>query len=73
MSYWQAILFQSNPRPSSYDEASLPTQNWRWPQETWFQTRLGRLRKLRAQMVQQRTGTIATGLDGSMRANGLSA
>lgn len=73
MSYWQAILFQNNPKRSSYDEASLPTQNWRWPRETWFQTRLGRLRTLRAQMLQQRTSTSTTGLDGKMSANGISA
>jgi hypothetical protein len=45
MSSWQLIFVQSKVNNARYDGDRLLTQNWRWPKETWFQTRLRDLRK----------------------------
>lgn len=44
MSSWQIIFLQSRVNYGAYDGDRLPAQNWDWPQETWFQTRLRYLR-----------------------------
>jgi hypothetical protein len=45
MSTWQLIFFQSKANHGFYDEDRLPTQNWAWPQKTWFQKRRDYLRE----------------------------
>jgi hypothetical protein len=45
MNPWQLIFLQSRANNGPYDGDSLPTQNWDWPQGTWFQERLRDLRK----------------------------
>ena len=45
MSTWQLIFLQSKANSGLYDEDRLPTQNWAWPQETWFQKRRNYLRE----------------------------
>ena len=45
MSTWQLIFLQSKANSALYDEDRLPTQNWAWPQETWFQKRRDYLRE----------------------------
>jgi len=47
MSTWQLIFLQSKANSALYDEDRLPTQNWAWPQETWFQKRRDYLRENR--------------------------
>ena len=47
MSTWQLIFLQSKANRALYDEDRLPTQNWAWPQETWFQKRRDYLRENR--------------------------
>jgi hypothetical protein len=42
---WQLVFLQSKANGSSYDGDRLITQNWVWPQGTWFQKRLWYLRK----------------------------
>ena len=54
MNSWQLMFLQSRANNSfSYIEDSLATQNWAWPQGTWFQKRLRYLRKNRQQTHQQ--------------------
>jgi hypothetical protein len=54
MNSWQLMFLQSRANNSfSYIGESLVTQNWAWPQGTWFQKRLRYLRKKRQQMHQQ--------------------
>ena len=45
MSLWQLIFVQSKVNRGVYCGDRLLTQNWKWPNETWFQTRLHELRK----------------------------
>jgi hypothetical protein len=45
MSSWQLIFQQSKVNNGAYDGDRLPPQKWDWPRETWFQTRLRRLRR----------------------------
>ncbi len=45
MSYWESVFLQSKVNRGAYDGDRLPTQNWDWPRETWFQKRLRYLRK----------------------------
>ena len=40
MTFWQLIFIQSKVNDGVYDGDRLLTQNWKWPNETWFQTRL---------------------------------
>jgi len=44
MTFWQLIFIQSKVNGGVYDGDRLLTQNWKWPNETWFQTRLCELR-----------------------------
>jgi len=54
MNSWQLMFLQSRANNSfSYIGDSLATQNWAWPQGTWFQKRLRYLREKRQQMHQQ--------------------
>ena len=54
MNSWQLMFIQSRANNNFfYIEDSLATQNWAWPQETWFQKRLRYLRKKRQQTHQQ--------------------
>lgn len=53
MNSWQIMFLQSRANNSIWD--SLATQNWAWPQETWFQKRLRYLRKKQQQTHQQTT------------------
>jgi len=48
MNPWELIFRQSRVNLGSYDGDRLPAQNWEWPRETWFQTRLRYLRGVRA-------------------------
>ncbi len=43
MSLWQLIFLQSRVNNDAYDEEWLPSQNWHWPEGTWFQRRRGYL------------------------------
>ena len=45
MSSWQLIFIQSKVNDGRYDGDHLVPQSWDWPKETWFQMRLGNLRK----------------------------
>ncbi len=45
MNAWQNIFGQSRVNSGRYLGDRLPTQNWRWPSGTWFQSRLRYLRK----------------------------
>lgn len=49
MNSWQLVSVQSKLNKSGYSCDSLATQNWAWPQKTWFQKRLAQLRKKRRQ------------------------
>ena len=54
MNSWQLMFLQSRANNSfSYIWDNLATQNWAWPQETWFQKRLRYLRKKQQQTHQQ--------------------
>jgi hypothetical protein len=44
MNPWQLMFLQSKVNDKPYFGDSLATQNWVWPQDTWFQKRLRRLR-----------------------------
>jgi hypothetical protein len=50
---WEFVSLQSRVNNSGYGGDSLATQNWAWPQETWFQKRLAQLRKKRRQTAAQ--------------------
>jgi hypothetical protein len=39
MSYWQLIFSQSKVNGASYKEHDLPSYNWNWPTDTYFQRR----------------------------------
>ena len=41
---WRLIFLQSPANDGWYDEDSLPTQVWAWPQDTWLKKRLHELR-----------------------------
>jgi hypothetical protein len=45
MNPWQLIFLQSKVNDNPYYGDDLATQNWAWPQETWFQRRLREQRK----------------------------
>jgi hypothetical protein len=51
MNVWEAIFRQSRVNGGTYDEQSLPQRKWDWPTETWFQTRLERLREVQARIA----------------------
>ena len=44
MNSWELIFRQSRVNSDNYDGDQLPAQNWHWPRDTWFQTRLRHLR-----------------------------
>ena len=44
MNGWQLIFLQSKMNNNTYYGELLPSQNWDWPVETWFQKRLRHLR-----------------------------
>jgi hypothetical protein len=44
MNPWQLMFLQSKANDSAYFGDSLATHKWAWPQGTWFQKRLRRLR-----------------------------
>jgi hypothetical protein len=59
MSYWESVFLQSKVNRGAYDGDRLPTQNWDWPRETWFQKRLGYLRKTQPVLqCEDRTGLV---------------
>ena len=45
MTLWQLIFTQSKVNGGVYYGDRLVAQNWMWPNETWFQTRLCELRR----------------------------
>jgi hypothetical protein len=47
MNPWQLMFLQSKVNDNPYTGDSLATQNWAWPQGTWFQKRLLYLRRKR--------------------------
>jgi len=47
MNPWQLMFLQSKVNHNAYNGDSLATQNWAWPQGTWFQKRLRLLRRER--------------------------
>jgi hypothetical protein len=53
MSSWQLIFQQSKVNNGAYDGDRLPPQKWDWPRETWFQTRLRRLRRGQARYAKK--------------------
>jgi hypothetical protein len=53
MNSWQLMFLQSKVNNNFYNGDNLMTQNWAWPQGTWFQKRLRYLRKKRQQTHQQ--------------------
>jgi hypothetical protein len=42
---WRLIFLQSPANDGWYDEESLPTQVWAWPQDTWLKKRTRELRE----------------------------
>ena len=42
---WRLIFSQSHANDGRYDEESLPTQVWAWPQDTWLKKRTRELRE----------------------------
>ena len=56
MNSWQLMFLQSKVNNSFYIGDNLATQNWAWPQGTWFQKRLRYLRKKHQQTHQQTAG-----------------
>jgi hypothetical protein len=58
MNCWQLIFLQSKVNRGAYDGDRLPTQNWDWPQRTWFQKRLRSLRETQQHVLRckDRTG-----------------
>jgi len=44
MNSWEVIFQNSKANNADYYGDRLPVQNWDWPQGTWFQKRLRRLR-----------------------------
>ena len=61
MSYWESVFLQSKVNRGAYDGDRLPTQNWDWPRETWFQKRLRHLRKAPPVLQSEdRTGLVIT-------------
>ncbi len=53
MNSWQLIFLQSKANHGAYKGERLPTHNWDWPQETWFQNRLRYLRKTQWQVLER--------------------
>lgn len=49
MNSWQLMFLQSKVNNKPYNGDSLATQNWAWPQGTWFQKRLRQLRRKQRQ------------------------
>ena len=45
MNSWELIFIQSRANNAPYDGDRLPGNNWQWPKDTWFQTRLRYLRR----------------------------
>jgi hypothetical protein len=45
MNSWQLVFLQSKVNDNPYYGDELATQNWAWPQETWFQQRLRQQRR----------------------------
>jgi hypothetical protein len=41
-SFWQLVFLQSKVNGATYDGEQLARQKWIWPQDTYFQQRLGR-------------------------------
>ena len=53
MNSWQLMFLQSKVNNNFYNGDNLVTQNWAWPQGTWFQKRLRYLRNKRQRRHQQ--------------------
>ncbi len=51
MNSWQLIFLQSRANNGAYGGDGLPAQSWDWPRGTWFQKRLGYLRKTQRQRI----------------------
>ena len=45
MNSWELIFRQSRVNHGTYNGDRLLGQNWRWPEGTWFQSRLRYLRQ----------------------------
>lgn len=43
-SYWQLVFAQSKVNGGLYSDDHLVTNNWNWPQDTFFQRRLRQVR-----------------------------
>jgi len=54
MSQWQIIFAQSKVNDGIYNGDILPAQNWKWPEETWFQKRLQASREAQALRLESR-------------------
>ena len=59
---WQLIFLQSKVNRAAYDGDRLPSQNWDWPQGTWFQNRLRYLRKAQRPVQGNNRADLETGL-----------
>ncbi len=59
MNGWELIFMQSPINNGYYEETELPQQNWRWPQGTWFQTRLSFVRESRPPLNLQSNPTMS--------------
>lgn len=67
MSSWRLIFLQSKANDGLYDETRLPTQNWDWPEGTWFQNRLRYLRKVRPQTLHRSDNHTSVLINGGSR------
>ncbi|HEX2928199.1 MAG TPA: hypothetical protein VHV54_00700 [Candidatus Binatia bacterium] len=45
MNMWEAVFSQSPANEGYYNGERLPQAHWGWPQGTWFQSRLDRIRE----------------------------
>jgi len=45
MNSWVSVFSRSRVNNAPYDGDRLPNQIWRWPADTWFQTRVRYLRR----------------------------
>ena len=67
MSSWQLIFSQSKVNSSFYDGDRLVAQNWDWPKETWFQTRVRDLRERSSKNSEQRRSWARVHVDSACR------
>jgi hypothetical protein len=87
MNAWVSVFLQSPVNGASYGSYQLAQQNWQWPEDTWFQKRLGfgreqrfggpkshqKIRNLmKAKPIREITTSVAGNSSVSLTTNGIS-